>query len=83
MTSPRPVAWVPRAGRSAPSTALTRLRPLIRCAAHSAEIAEVGRPQTFSVYVLKKISKSRRPKRLTTQSSKLASGRIGRSRALT
>ena len=44
-------------------------RPLIRCAAHSARISVVGTPQTFSVYDLKKSSKSRRPKRFETQSS--------------
>ena len=38
-------------------------------------------PQTFSVYDLKKISKSSRPKRLTTQSSTLRSGLIGASLA--
>src|SRR5438445_11974904 len=43
--------------------------PLIRCAAHSARISVVGTPHTFSVYDLKKSSKSRRPKRFETQSS--------------
>ena len=41
-------------------------RPLIRWAAHSALISEQGIPQTFSVYVLKKISYSRAPKRFVT-----------------
>ena len=60
-------------------TARTRSRSLIRCAAQSAEMVEVGMPQTFSVYDLKKVSKSTRPKRLTTQSSTLRSGLIGAS----
>ena len=51
--------------------------PLIRCAAQSAEILLVGIPHTFSVYDSKNVSKSLRPKRLTTQSSKLRSGRMG------
>src|SRR5438067_388003 len=48
-------------------------RPLIRWAAHSARISEAGTPQTFSLYDLKKSSKSRRPKRFETQSSSDAS----------
>ncbi len=56
---------------------------MILCAAQSAEISEQGIPHTFSVYVLKKISNRSRPKRLTTQSSRLLSGWIGRSRAFT
>ena len=43
--------------------------PLMRCAAHSARISDAGTPQTFSLYVLKKSSKRRRPKRFETQSS--------------
>ncbi len=42
----------------------------------------VGMPQTFSVYVLKKIWNSVRPNRFTTQSSKLRSGEMGNVRAL-
>jgi hypothetical protein len=49
----------------------------IRCAAHSAEISVQGMPQTFSVYVLKKVSYSRRPKRLETHCSRLVSSRSG------
>ena len=79
MTSPRREAQRPN---RAEVTALTRLRSLIRCAAHSAVIVLVGMPQTFSVYDLKKISNRTRPKRLTTQSSKLRSGWIGASWAL-
>src|SRR5579884_3131491 len=44
-------------------------RPLMRCAAHSARISDAGAPQTFSLYVLKNSSNSRRPKRFVTQSS--------------
>ena len=62
-------------------TAATRSRFLIRCAAHSAPISLHGRPQTFSVYVSKKISNSRRPNRLTTHSSKVRSSSIGNARA--
>ena len=43
--------------------------PLMRCAAHSALISDVGTPHTFSVYDLKKSSKSLRPNRFDTQSS--------------
>ena len=53
--------------------------PLIRCAAHSARISEVGTPHTFSVYDLKKSSKSRRPKRFDTQSSSESSTLFRRS----
>src|SRR2546425_11014124 len=49
-------------------------RPLIRCAAHSARISDVGTPHTFSVYDLKKSSKRRLPKRFETQSSSDSSG---------
>ena len=55
-------------------------RPLIRCAAHSARISVVGTPQTFSVYDLKKSSKSRRPNRFETQSSSESSTLLRRSR---
>jgi len=48
-------------------------RPLIRCAAHSARISDVGTPHTFSVYDLKNSSKRRRPKRFDTQSSRESS----------
>src|SRR5690348_11820831 len=44
--------------------------PLIRCAAHSARISDVGTPHTFSVYDLKNSSNSRRPNRFDTQSSR-------------
>ena len=43
--------------------------PLMRWAAHSARISDVGTPHTFSVYDLKNSSKSRRPNRFDTQSS--------------
>ena len=49
MTSPLPLPLPFLAGRSAFQTALNRLRPLIRWAAHSAVISLVGIPQTFSV----------------------------------
>ena len=52
----------------------------MRCAAHSARISVVGTPQTFSVYDLKKSSKSRRPKRFVTQSSSDSSTLLRRSR---
>ena len=54
-------------------------RSLIRCAAHSARSSEQGMPQTFSVYVLKKMLKSRWPKRLVTHCSKVSSRRCGKS----
>src|SRR5262245_37673522 len=63
-------------------SALNNESPLIRCAGHSAEISLHGIPQTFSVYVLKKISYRRLPNLFTTQSSKLRSGLIGRTWAL-
>ena len=50
----------------------------MRCAAHCALMLLQGMPQTFSVYVLKKIRYRRRPNRFDTQSSTLTSGRIGR-----
>ena len=40
-----------------------------------------GTPQTFSVYVLKKIEKRRRPKRFETHVSKSSSGLRGARRA--
>src|SRR5918992_5243920 len=48
-------------------------RFLIRWAAQSARISEVGTPQTFSVYDLKNWLKSQRPKRLTTHCSNVSS----------
>jgi len=56
-------------GNSAFQTALASDNPLIRWAAQSAEISLQLIPQTFSVYVLKKIPNSRRPNWLETQSS--------------
>src|SRR3954449_9057380 len=56
-------------------------RPLMRCAAHSARISLVGTPHTFSVYDLKKSSKSRRPKRFETQSSSESSTLLRRAAA--
>ena len=44
----------------------------MRWAAHSARSSVQGRPQTFSVYELKKISNSRRPKRFVTHCSKVS-----------
>jgi len=62
-------------------TAEASERPLIRCAAQSAEISLQLMPQTFSVYVLKKIWNKRRPNWLLTQSSKLRGSLTGASRA--
>ena len=59
--------------RAAESIALSSERFWIRCAAHSARISVHGMPHTFSVYVLKKISYSRLPKRLVTHCSRLSS----------
>jgi hypothetical protein len=55
--------------KKADQAARKKERFLIRWAAQSARISEVGTPQTFSVYDLKNWLKSQRPKRLATQSS--------------
>src|SRR6516164_217788 len=68
-------------GSNAFRIAVRKESPLIRWAAQSAEISLQFMPQTFSVYVLKKMSKSRLPKRLVTQSSKLLGLRTGQARA--
>src|SRR3954465_710354 len=57
--------------------ALKKLRFLIRWAAQSARISEVGTPQTFSVYDLKNWLKSHLPKRFETHCSKFSSLRFG------
>src|SRR5712672_2190236 len=77
MTSPRGL----RRGTSARRAADTSESPLILCAAQSAEISLQDIPQTFSVYVLKKISKSLLPNWATTQSSKLRGDLRGTRRA--
>src|ERR1700721_1142979 len=46
-------------------------RPLMRWAAQSAEMSLQLMPHTFSVYVLKKMLKSREPNLFVTHSSKL------------
>ena len=51
--------------------------PLTRCAPHSALMAEQRSPQTFSVYDLKNVRYSSRPKRLMKNSSRFFSGRKG------
>src|SRR3954451_11930068 len=56
--------------------------PLMRWAAQSAEMSLVLIPQTFSVYVLKKIWKRRRPNWFTTQSSNEWGFGFGKARAL-
>src|SRR5947199_1488924 len=56
--------------------------PLIRWAAQSAEISLQLMPHTFSVYVLKKILKSRLPNLLLTHSSKFFGFATGKQRAL-
>ena len=48
-------------------------RFLIRWAAQSARISDVGTPHTFSVYDLKNWLKSHLPKRLETHCSKFSS----------
>ena len=72
----------PLSPKIASFAALVSDSPLMRCAAHSALISEAGTPQTFSVYVRKKRSKRRRPKRFETQSSSVrlaaAAAREGR-----
>src|SRR5439155_5199038 len=68
---------LPRLPKNAARAAEVNESPLIRCAAHSARISLVGTPQTFSVYVLKKSSNKRRPKRFETQSSSESSRRFG------
>ena len=73
---------LPRLPKNAARAADVNESPLILCAAHSARISLVGTPQTFSVYVLKKSSNSRRPKRFETQSSSESSCRFGESAAL-
>ena len=55
--------------KKADQAALKKDRFLIRWAAQSARISEVGTPHTFSVYDLKNWLKSQRPKRLDTHSS--------------
>src|SRR5947199_8820894 len=55
--------------------------PLMRWAAQSAEISLQLMPQTFSVYVLKKMLNSRLPNGLVIQSSKLFGLAIGYQRA--
>src|SRR3954466_7980807 len=60
---------LPRLPKNAALAAEKNDSPLIRCAAHSARISDAGTPHTFSLYVLKKSSKRRRPKRFDTQSS--------------
>ena len=56
-------------------------RPWIRWAAQSAEISVHGMPQTFSVYVLKKVRKSLAPNSLVTHSSRLRGFFTGKRRA--
>ena len=55
-------------------------RPLIRCAPHSAEMAEHRSPQTFSVYERKKVRYSSRPKRLMKNCSRFSRGAVRESR---
>ena len=55
--------------KNADQAARKNERFLIRWAAQSARISDVGTPQTFSVYDLKNWLKSHRPKRLATHSS--------------
>src|SRR5262245_26128763 len=64
--------------RRALDMALHRSRPLIRCAAQSAEISSQLMPHTFSVYVLKKIENRRSPNWLATQSWKLSGLAVGK-----
>ena len=63
----------PRLPKKAALAALKKDRPLMRWAAHSARISEVGTPQTFSVYDLKKRLKRRLPKRFDTHCSNVSS----------
>ena len=65
---------VQRRGSSALRTAPASDRFLIRCAAQSACSSVAGMPQTFSVYVLKKIRYSRQPKRADDPALEVASG---------
>ena len=59
--------------KKADLAALKNDRFLMRWAAQSARISDVGTPQTFSVYDLKNWLKSQRPKRFETHCSKLSS----------
>ena len=61
------------ASMSAFLIAVRRESPLILWAAHSALISLHGIPQTFSVYVLKKVLNRRLPKRLETHCSRVSS----------
>src|SRR5215210_6501059 len=63
--------------KNADQAARKKLRFLIRWAAQSARISEVGTPQTFSVYDLKNWLKSHRPNRLATHSSYVFSSPFG------
>ena len=63
-------------------TAPTRFRSLIRCAAQSAEIVVRRHAPDLLGVGLEEDLEEPRPKRLTTQSSKLRSGLIGRAWAL-
>src|SRR5258708_37525353 len=56
-------------GSSAVLIAPRSVRILTRCAAQSAEISLQLMPQTFSVYVLKKVRNNRSPNSFTTQPS--------------
>ena len=58
-----------RLPKNADQAARKNDRFLIRWAAQSARISDVGTPQTFSVYDLKNWLKSQRPKRFETHSS--------------
>src|SRR6476646_2080065 len=75
------LSFGPRCGKRAFLMALPRDKPLIRCAAQSAEISRQLIPQTFSVYLLKKVLKRRLPNWLLTQSSKFRGSRTGMRRA--
>src|SRR4051812_15663124 len=55
--------------------------PLMRWAAQSALISVQGMPQTFSVYVLKKIWKRREPNSFVTHSWRLRGFLFGKARA--
>src|SRR5262245_5727386 len=68
-------------GNSALEMAVLSESPLTRWAAQSAEISAQLIPHTFSVYVLKKMLKSRLPNSFVIQSSKLFGFRIGKARA--
>src|SRR5258708_11216705 len=70
-----------RFGSSAFLIAPPSVSPLIRCAAQSAEISLQLMPQTFSVYVLKKVRNNRSPNSFTTQSSNDFGFRTGLKRA--